>query len=215
MRYRFRGGLLALAGVAVVAAIAGFGAGSGDDGSAEAVRANVVTVTAPSAVQQAFGVVRGEPSETSADVPAGYDDSLKAKGLDPADTRAVSLPDGTRAYITPGAELTCATALTPVSNAFIGGCGPNTTVATEGMFLTLHPAPSELKERQLGADTVFIVGLVPDGASAVSFTDAGGHVSEVSPQGNLLSEVLSSAPVEIKFRDGAGQQQTIERGGLQ
>lgn len=215
MRYRFRGGLLALAGVAVVAAIAGFGAGSGDDGSAEAVRANVVTVTAPSAVEQAFSVLRSQSSATPADVPAGYNDSLKAKGLDPADTRSVSLADGTQAYITPGAELTCATALTPVSNAFIGGCGPNTTVATEGMFLTLHPAPSELKEQQLSADTVFIVGLVPDGSSAVSFADAEGRSSEASPNGNLLSVKLSSAPVEIKFRDGAGQQQTIERGGLQ
>lgn len=212
MRHRFRGGL-ALAGVAVVAAIAGFGAGSGDDGSAEAVRANVVT--APNAVEQAFGVLRSEQSAAPAGAPAGYDDSLKAKGLDPADTRAVSLNDGTRVYLTPGAELTCATALTPVSNAFVGGCAPNTTAATEGMFLTLHPAPSELKERQLGDDTVVIVGLVPDGASAVSFSDAEGHVSEVSPRGNLLSQVLSSAPVEIKFRDSAGRQQTIERGGLQ
>lgn len=200
-------GALAVCAMATAAVVTG----GGD--TPEAVQiSQAAVVSAPVGLARQYGVLRAKPAPTAASDAAAPDAMFGAKsGVDePVDASTAvqaTAANGKRFLVTANSEQLCFE--TDTFGSVGGGCGRARYVASDGFFTTTVPAPQDAAK-----GPAFVVdGLVPDGASSVTFKLSSGKASTAAVKENAVTAGLDARPLSAEFTDAAGRTHTTKFGG--
>jgi hypothetical protein len=124
--------------------------------------------------------------------------------LEPAQARHVTLPNGSDAWVIPGAAGACLFVQSSPSQENGGACG-SVASANAGTIMLVT------SNQSTGAKAVF--GLVPDGSESVTLTDSEGSTTQVPVSDNVYETTVSPHSQSITVRDAQGKPTTTRLPG--
>ena len=193
-RARPRSAWLALAAVPLAAV--GIAAAAGVLPDLSSPDPNGPAGTAPALMRSSFARL-GRPQQSSDLLPQAGVDAMQAKGgfgghygVNPRLARLAGTVEGTQVWLVPGRTGSCIYG--PGGGA---ACGPNGSIATEGLFLALVP---------VGGGAASILGVAPDQAQ-VTAVDTDGSAGRVHRAGNAFSITGDRLLRSFTVRDRSGQ----------
>jgi hypothetical protein len=152
-----------------------------------------------------FSVLRSARAAAASqgiELPAGVAQEVTEAGgmsaeykLEPAQARHLTLPNGSDAWVIPGAAGACLFVQGSAEPESGGACG-SVASANAGTIMIVKTNQST------GAKVVF--GLVPDGGEAVTLTDSDGSTTQVPVNDNVYETSVSPGSQSITVRDAQG-----------
>jgi hypothetical protein len=116
--------------------------------------------------------------------------------LEPAQARHVTLPNGSNAWVIPGAAGACLFVQSSPSQENGGACG-SVASANAGTIMLVK------SNQSTGAKAVF--GLVPDGSESVTLTDSEGSTTQAPVSYNVYETTVGPHSQSITVRDAQGK----------
>lgn len=92
-------------------------------------------------------------------------------------------------------------------------CAKTEVVRTDGLFLTSHPSPVQVKEQSLAAGATDVVGLVPDGVDVVEVQLSDSSSKTVNVKDNGFAATFARGARTVDFRTGSGVLRHVKIGG--
>jgi hypothetical protein len=137
------------------------------------------------------------------ELPAGVAQEVTETGsmsaeykLEPAQARHVTLPNGSNAWVIPGAAGACLFVQSSPSQENGGACG-SVASANAGTIMLVK------SNQSTGSKAVF--GLVPDGSESVTLTDSEGSTTQVPVSYNVYETTVGPHYQSITVRDAQGK----------
>lgn len=153
-----------------------------------------------------FSVLRSATAaaaDQGGELPAGVTQEVTEAGsmsaeykLEPVQARHVTLPNGSNAWVIPGAAGACLFVQSSPAQESGGACG-SVASANAGTIMLVKTNQST------GAKAVF--GLVPDASESVTLTDSDGSTTQVPVSNNVYETSASPHSQSITVRDAQGQ----------